>query len=66
MSLCVVDVTLTAVFFNRNDVDELKRLLDGGLSEHDCDAQGRTLLHYAAACANEDAVRVLLERYVFY
>ena len=46
----------------RNDVNDLERLLDGGLSVNDCDSQGRSLLHFAAACGNEDIVRVLLER----
>ena len=42
----------------------LARLVDGGLSVNQCDSQGRTLLHFATACGNEDVVRVLLERYV--
>jgi ankyrin repeat protein len=50
------------VAIGSNDVSGLQRLLDGGLSVNDCDSLGRSLLHLATACGNEDAVRVLVER----
>ena len=47
---------------SRHDIVELKRLVDAGADVNSFDKDGRTPLQYACFVANEDAVRLLLDR----